>query len=102
MHPEPPLAPRGQRVVPSATTRVVAEGTRRTHAGRQCGHGDHYLSAQSGSYERQEVELEFVLGPRTGLSFDIGGITSVPEPTTWTLFGIGGLALGATFRRRTR
>ena len=55
------------------------------------------------AYAGQEVELEFVLGPRTSLFFDIAGFTSVPEPSTWALLGLGGLAaFGWAGRRRKR
>ena len=54
------------------------------------------------AYAGQEVELQFVLGPRTGLFFDISGFTSVPEPSTWALLGLGGSALGWVYRKRRR
>ncbi|HAB15685.1 MAG TPA: hypothetical protein DCE44_04460 [Verrucomicrobiales bacterium] len=54
------------------------------------------------AYAGQEVELEFVLGPTHGLFFDIAGFTSVPEPSTWALLGLGGSFFGWVCRRRRR
>ncbi|HAB19748.1 MAG TPA: hypothetical protein DCE44_25350 [Verrucomicrobiales bacterium] len=51
-------------------------------------------------YAGQEVDLEFVLGPRELLFFDIAGFTSVPEPSTWALLGLGGVAFVWACRRQ--
>ncbi|HRI16877.1 MAG TPA: PEP-CTERM sorting domain-containing protein, partial [Verrucomicrobiota bacterium] len=63
--------------------------------------GGGLLEIPVSAYAGQEVDLEFVLGPRELLFFDIAGFTSVPEPSTWALFALGGLALGWTCRKRT-
>ena len=41
----------------------------------------------------QEVNLEFSLGAGASSELDIFGFTSVPEPSTWALLGLGAAAL---------
>jgi hypothetical protein len=52
----------------------------------------------------QTVNLEFRLVQRgsipVGGSFDILGFTQVPEPSTWSLFGLGAVAFGWMIHRR--
>ncbi|HAB19163.1 MAG TPA: PEP-CTERM sorting domain-containing protein [Verrucomicrobiota bacterium] len=51
-------------------------------------------------YEGKDVSLEFVLPPGLATRFDIVGFTSVPEPSTWALLGLGLGALVWHFRRQ--
>ncbi|HAB19160.1 MAG TPA: PEP-CTERM sorting domain-containing protein [Verrucomicrobiota bacterium] len=48
----------------------------------------------------KEVTLEFVLQPGLAAEFDVVGFTSVPEPFTWALLGLGLGALVWQFRRQ--
>ena len=42
----------------------------------------------------QEISLEFLVRSGDSTRFDIFGFTSVPEPSTWALVGVGGAGLG--------
>ncbi len=50
----------------------------------------------------KEVDLEIAFYHGQGLSFDILGFTSVPEPSTWALLGLGAVALGIGSGRKRR
>ncbi len=51
-------------------------------------------------YAGKEVTLEFAFYHGQELVFDIVGFTSVPEPSTWALLGLGAVALGIWGRRK--
>jgi hypothetical protein len=42
----------------------------------------------------QEVDLEFRVGAGDSVRLDVFDFTSVPEPSTWALVGLGAAALG--------
>jgi hypothetical protein len=55
-------------------------------------------------YSGQVVSLEFRVFRQqfsSGIfSFDIGGFTQIPEPSTWALFGVGAIVMGGVLQRR--
>ncbi|HAB19158.1 MAG TPA: PEP-CTERM sorting domain-containing protein [Verrucomicrobiota bacterium] len=59
-----------------------------------------YAFLDVSSYAGREVTLGFILPPGGRAEFDIVGFTSVPEPSTWALLGLGLGALVWQFRRR--
>ena len=57
-------------------------------------------TADIAAFAGQQVSLEFVF-PKGGGEFDIAGFTIAPEPSTYALFGLGGVALWWQCRRRS-
>ena len=53
-------------------------------------------------YAGQEVNLEFLVRREDSIRFDIFGFTSVPEPSTYALFGVGAALLWWHRRHRSR
>jgi hypothetical protein len=51
-------------------------------------------------YAGQTIDLEFVVSRRDSMRFDILGFKPIPEPSTWTLGGIGAAAVFYFARRK--
>ena len=58
--------------------------------------------ADVSAYAGQQVELIFIFPKGANIQFDIAGFTSVPEPSTYALFGLGAALLWYHRRHRPR
>jgi hypothetical protein len=62
----------------------------------------HVYYADVSGYAGQEVNLQFVFGKSFSHSFDIAGFTTVPEPSSYALLGLGAALLWYHRRHRPR
>lgn len=74
--------------------------------GTKIGEVDPVLGSQVvwdvGAYRGQNVSLEFLVRSGDSIRFDIFGFTTVPEPSTYALFGLGAALLWCHRRHHLR